>query len=263
MRLTVLTENTAARPDITAEHGLSLYLEIGGRKVLFDMGQTDAFTENARMLGVDLENVDTAVLSHGHYDHGGGLSRFLAINHMAPVYVSPHAFLPHFNRRDSYIGLDPSLREEKRLVFVQRDTPIGDGLELLTAAEKIPLIPIDSAGLTREQAGARIPDDFRHEIYLLIREKGRRILISGCSHRGIGNIVRWFQPDLLVGGFHFKEVPQDEEGRQFLRRAGRSLAQFPTVYYTCHCTGSFAYGILKEEMGDRLGALSAGMTVEL
>ena len=79
MRVTMLLDNIAADPRLVAEHGLSLYLETGDHKILFDAGQSSAFAENAEKLGVDLREVDFAVLSHGHYDHGGGLERFLVI----------------------------------------------------------------------------------------------------------------------------------------------------------------------------------------
>ena len=97
MIIRILTENTTACPELTAEHGLSLYIEANGLRILFDAGQSDAFAENAQRLGVDLSGVDLAVLSHGHYDHGGGLMRFLELNDHAPVYVSSHAFGGHYN----------------------------------------------------------------------------------------------------------------------------------------------------------------------
>ncbi|MBR5633360.1 MAG: MBL fold metallo-hydrolase, partial [Clostridia bacterium] len=80
MKIVCLAENTTSRDDVGAEHGLSLYVEAAGKKILFDMGQTDLFMKNAEKLGVDLSKVDVAVLSHGHYDHGGGLSAFLKVN---------------------------------------------------------------------------------------------------------------------------------------------------------------------------------------
>ena len=79
MKITALTENTSVNENIGAEHGLSLYIETDGHKILFDMGQTDMFERNAKTLCIDLSEVDIAVLSHGHYDHGGGLARFLEI----------------------------------------------------------------------------------------------------------------------------------------------------------------------------------------
>ena len=97
MTITSLLENTAARAGIAAEHGLSLYIETATRRILFDMGQTDLFARNAEALGIDLSRVDLAILSHGHYDHGGGLAAFLEINQTAPVYLTEAAFLPHYN----------------------------------------------------------------------------------------------------------------------------------------------------------------------
>ena len=97
MNLTVLLENTACRDELVAEHGLSLYIEAGGKRILFDTGASPAFADNAEKLGIDLSQVDLCILSHGHYDHGGGIRRFLEINDHAPVYVSRHAFGDYYN----------------------------------------------------------------------------------------------------------------------------------------------------------------------
>lgn len=84
MRITVLIENTCKRSDLNAEHGLSLFIETGGLRILFDTGASRAFADNAAQLGIDLRSVDMAILSHGHYDHGGGIARFLELNFHAP-----------------------------------------------------------------------------------------------------------------------------------------------------------------------------------
>ena len=103
MRIRVLAENTA-KEGFLCEHGLSLLVETdAGRKILFDMGQSDLFAANAKELSLDLASVDTAVLSHGHYDHGGGLSRFLQVNKKAPVYISRYAFGEYYNGQEKYI----------------------------------------------------------------------------------------------------------------------------------------------------------------
>ncbi|MBR2615965.1 MAG: MBL fold metallo-hydrolase, partial [Clostridia bacterium] len=109
MKITVLSENTSSRDCIAAEHGLSLLVETGKLHILFDMGQGDLFWENAKALGMDLATVDLAVLSHGHYDHGGGLERFLRENTTAPVYVHPLAFRPYYHGAERYIGLSDAL----------------------------------------------------------------------------------------------------------------------------------------------------------
>lgn len=255
MKLITLMENTACREGLVCEHGLSLYMETETRKVLFDAGQSGAFVENAEKLGVDLGSVDMAILSHGHYDHGGGLSRFLEVNENAPVYLSRHAFGIHFNAREAYIGLEPGLQKSSRLIFTDGAESLGGGLTLHT----LDVPPADTSGLKVLEEGQLRPEDFRHEQYLLIEEKGRRILISGCSHKGILNIMEAFQPDILIGGFHFMKV----EAAEWLKAAAEELLRYPAVYYTGHCTGQRQFAILKEVMGERLHYLAAGSVLEL
>ncbi|MDO5400972.1 MAG: MBL fold metallo-hydrolase [Eubacteriales bacterium] len=244
MKISVLMENTA-RPGFAAEHGLSLLVETRGQTVLFDMGQTGAFAGNAQLLGIDLAAVDLAVVSHGHYDHGGGLETFLARNRHAPVYVRREAFRPHFHGA-KFIGLDPRLADHPRLVLTEGDLVLPGGLSLVQGQKH----QIDR---TLCVSGGQ-PDDFCHEQHLLVAEGGRKILFSGCSHRGILNIVDQFRPDVLVGGFHLKEVTD----REALEGTARALLAYPTQYYTCHCTGSAQVRVMQEILGDRLGCLSAG-----
>lgn len=255
MKITALTENTTAC-GLPVEHGLSLYIELSGRALLFDMGQTDLFAQNAARLGVDLAAVDIAVLSHGHYDHGGGLRRFLELNQKAPVYISRHAFEPHFNG-ERYIGLDVSLRDSDRLIFTDGVTKIADGITLYSCSDREKVLDLGSFGLNMKQDGKLVPDDFRHEHYLLLEENGKRVLISGCSHRGIINIMEWFKPDVLIGGFHFNKLPLDGA----LRSYAETLASYDTDYYTCHCTGVEQFEYMKRFM-PRLNYLSTGGRVE-
>lgn len=266
MTITSLLENTAARAGIAAEHGLSLYVETATRRILFDMGQTDLFARNAEALGIDLSRVDLAVLSHGHYDHGGGLAAFLEINQTAPVYLTEAAFLPHYNGTQKYIGLDTSLGDHPRLRVVSGDLSLGDGLTLLTPNGRTRNHSLGAFGLTERVGDVFVPDDFRHEQYLLIEElieeplseAGRKVLISGCSHAGILDIVEWFEPDVLVGGFHVSKMALGEE----LTALGEALAAHGTTYYTCHCTGMEQYAFLQKRM-PRLGYLAGGETVDL
>jgi len=253
MRMVTLVENTACRENLEAEHGLSLYLETDRHRILFDAGQSGAFAQNAEKLGIDLSRVDVAVLSHGHYDHGGGLPRFLEINKTAPVWMNPHAFEPHYNAADKYIGLAETLEGNPRIRYSQEIQPIGQRLTLYSS------IPcprgIQPFGLTVWQKNALVPEDFRHEQYLLIEEGGKRILISGCSHRGILNIMAHFRPDVLIGGFHFmKLAPESPE----LEAAAAELLRYPCTYYTGHCTGEEQFETLKTILGSRLHRLTTG-----
>lgn len=255
MKVVTLMENTACREDLCCEHGLSLYLETEKHKILFDAGQSAAFAENAEKLGVDLKKVDFAVLSHGHYDHSGGLEQFLEINETAPVYVSSHAFEPHYSANGRYIGVAPSLENSSRFRSVTENISLAEGISL----HRMDRAPMDTAGLMMEEEGIRKPDDFRHEQYLLLDEGGKRILISGCSHKGILNIMEVFRPDILIGGFHFMKM----EDERLLRAAAEKLLQYDTVYYTGHCTGQMQYDFLKTIMGDKLHYISTGTVLEI
>lgn len=174
MKITSLLENTSHRGDMLTEHGLSLYIETKAHKILFDMGQSDAFAKNAAALGIDLSEADFAVVSHGHYDHGGGLAKFLKINSRVPVYIMRDAFLPHYNAKEKYIGLDAPLASHPRLIFtdnINGKFSIADGITLFScnALERPHAFP--AFGLSEEAEGKRAPDKFLHEQYLQIESE--------------------------------------------------------------------------------------------
>ena len=256
MKITVLTENISHIDGIDAEHGLSLYIETENQKILFDMGQTDLFAKNAESLGINLSEVDIAVLSHGHYDHGGGLRTFLSLNKNAPVYISKYAFEPHYNGTEKYIGLDTDIKDNERLIYTEDTYVISDSLTLYSCNDKEKKHDLGSFGLLLKENGIFIPDDFRHEQYLLIEERGKRVLISGCSHKGIMDITEWFSPDVIVGGFHYSKLPTDEK----LIEYAEYLDTFSTRFYTCHCTGFEQYEYMKEYMS-KLNYVSCGETI--
>ena len=257
MRIISLVENTTSNENLDCEHGLSLYIETNQHKILFDMGQSDLFAENAKKLGLDLSQVDMAILSHGHYDHGGGLKKFLEINSNAPIYISKYAFGQYYNGTEKYIGLDISLQKNERIIFTEGKVKLTEGLTLYHCNDREKNYDLGSFGLNKKVENVFIPDDFLHEQYLCIEENDKKILISGCSHKGILNIVEWFQPDILVGGFHFSKLQLDET----LGSYAKVLGGYDTVYYTCHCTGVMQYRFMKEHM-QRLNYLATGNIIE-
>ena len=258
MYIRVLMENTAAAPSLACEHGLSLYIITGGKKILFDAGQTDAFAENAARLGVDLADVDLCILSHGHYDHSGGLKKFLEINDHAPVYMHRRAAEPHYNGSEKYIGIAEDLQRSSRVIFLDSDCAVGDSLRLCMCSGCAASHPDSTAGMTVKTDAGFVQDPFDHEQYLVIEENGRRIVVSGCSHRGVLNIADWLAPDVFIGGFHFMKLDPAGEGAAFLEEAAHTLLANGCTYYTGHCTGEAAYAFLKARMGGRLHALRAG-----
>ncbi len=253
MRIVSLVENTSHIPGIGAEHGLSLFIQTAGYNILFDMGQSDLFIRNAQTLGIDLQKVDFAVLSHGHYDHGGGLAHFLEINKTAPVYVTPGAFEPHFNAVGKYIGLDASLIGNERLISARHGLLIAPGISLYSGNAHKPLFPAVDGGFCAQHSDELLPDDFSHEQYLMVEHSGKQVLFSGCSHKGIENITAWFAPDILIGGFHFSKFPLDTR----LLQTAQFLNTYSTEFYTCHCTGVDQFSFMKPAM-QRLHYLSCG-----
>ena len=120
MIIKALAENTSVSEEYRAEHGLSIYIETGNHKLLFDTGRGGLFLENAEKMGVDLSKVDTAVISHGHYDHGGGLPYFLEINQTAKIYIHKKAFGDYYSSRPdgtAYIGLDKNFKDHPQIIF--------------------------------------------------------------------------------------------------------------------------------------------------
>ena len=262
MKITALMENTA-KEGLLSEHGLSLFIEWKDRRILFDAGETDGFLKNAEALGIDVGTADLAILSHGHYDHGGGMVHFLEATREIPLYINENAFSPAYSDGEKFIGLDERLKTDPRVIRTGDVHPLGDGLTLLTCNEKGREYPSYGQGLTREINGIQQADDFIHEQYLLIEEDGKRVLISGCSHKGIENIMAWLQPDVLIGGFHFMKLDPDGEGKSDLLRAAKNLSAYETEYYTCHCTGEAPFAFLKQHMGAQLHYLSAGDVIEI
>lgn len=243
MKIISLSENTS-KIGFGTEHGLSLYIEADNKKILFDFGASSLFHKNAQLLGIDLSAIDFAVLSHGHNDHGGGLKYFLDINDRAPVYINSHAFEPHYNAKGEYIGLDTELKSSNRLVFIENELNINDYLTVFNCNNLCPVAPINNCGHTYIKNGVSLPEDYCHEQYLLIKEKENRVLISGCSHKGILNIMDWVKPTHLIGGFHFSKLPLDTE----LKDSTKKLGEYGTKYFTCHCTGEKQFEFMKNHV---------------
>lgn len=269
MIVKVLAENTSASTEFISEHGLSLYIETENNKILFDTGSGSAFAENAKRLGVDLSLVDLAVLSHGHYDHAGGLKTFFNLNSRAEVYVHKEAFAPHYANRSGgekdYIGADQSLLENERFVFCDDSKVIDDELELFAAVGGKRFVPSGNKDLLVKEGDSFRVDPFLHEQNLIVRQGNKTMLVAGCAHRGIVNIVDGFKekfgffPDYVIGGFHLcNRTSGQSESPDNLKRIGRILLETGAEYFTGHCTGIDAYNILKSVMGVKIEYLSTG-----
>jgi len=280
MRVTVLVENTASHDGrLAGEHGLSLYIEHRGLNILHDAGATGLFADNAATLGIDLSRVDIAVLSHGHYDHGGGLARFLGANGRARVYLARSAMEPH------YAGLPDERREigvkagelhpyRGRLRFVDADVVASPGVHLITRIGKVHPWVAFNRSLGSLDNGQVVPDDLSHELAMVVEMADGIVVFTGCGHQGVLNMVDASsarfegQPILaVIGGFHLGGVPGKNlyvESDESVRRVGEGLlARGVRMTWTGHCTGERAGRILRKVMGDRVALLRTGLVIDL
>lgn len=274
MKVTVLLENTACAGGIKAAHGLSLYLETPAHRILFDMGPNAAFAENAQTLGVDLERVDIAFLSHGHYDHAGGLDLFCRRNSAAKIYMHPGALGSYWSTgrgEPRYIGVDQAGRAHRDRFVLCGDGQVIDGELRVFSDIRTADYPTSANLSLKERTEEELrPDPFLHEMDLLVTAEGKTVLVAGCAHRGVVNILRRAEellgrsPDYLFSGFHlYNPATGQPEPEELLRAVAEELAARPTRYFTGHCTGEAAFSVLKERLGDQLSYMGGGMTFAL
>ena len=274
MIIKTLVENTSISKDFDSEHGLSLFIETNGRKILFDVGASELFLKNAKKLNVNISDVDYLIISHGHCDHGGGLRMFLKENTKAEVFIQCFAFEKYHalcpNDTLEFIGLEEELKQNRQIVFTSDRFFISKGIQVFSNTIQRELRPKSNSGLLIEQNGQMMNDTFAHEQNLIIEEEGKMLLVTGCAHNGIVNILKHFHdlkgrmPDYVIGGFHLSSRSSGEnENFETIDKISRFLIDIKAKYYTCHCTGLEPYNRLKAVMGDSIDYLSAGSEITI
>jgi len=280
MKITVLIENGICRIDshhLKPEHGISLYIETSQEKILFDVGKSDRFYQNALQLGVDISAVDKLFISHGHFDHGGGLAKFLELNTKAKVYLHRKATGKYYAKLlgfiPFYIGLNQKIiaQHKDRFVFIEEDTSVNANVFVLqNFAHHFPM-PKGNASLYTKENNRWEKDMFSHEIVLVLKENDQHIIFTGCSHSGIINMYNKAKKYLnnadikaVLGGFHIHNpVTKRNEPKDYLDRLRDELQQTGAVYYTGHCTGEKNFQYLKTYLGDRLQSMHTGAVIDL
>ena len=268
MRIINLIENTEGSRGCLFEHGLSFYIETKKHKMLLDTGASDAFVKNADKLGINLCQVDHVVLSHGHYDHAGGVLEFVKRNQSATIWLQRTALGEHY-RKDSevekYIGMDKRIAELSQLRFVEEYAKLDDGITLFANVTGRKLWPSGNLDLKLKDGDHFLQDHFGHEQCLVIEEEGKRVLLSGCAHNGILNILEKYRglygkaPDAVISGFHMmKKTGYTKEDREVVKEIARELTKWNTTFYTGHCTGEEPFKVMKEYMGEQLVYVHSG-----
>jgi 7,8-dihydropterin-6-yl-methyl-4-(beta-D-ribofuranosyl)aminobenzene 5'-phosphate synthase len=268
--LSVLSENTARGLGILGEHGLSFWLDTGTHRVLFDTGQGMALIPNARRLGIDLSRADAIVVSHGHYDHVGGLADALAAAPSAVLHLHPAATRPKFSgsggpapgRRISLPWLEAeSFRTPQRTVImssIPREIVPG-----VWSTGEIPRTNDfeDTGGPFFLDEELTRPDPLLDEQSLYFATSSGLVMLCGCAHAGVINTIRHVAHlthgaplHLVLGGWHLENATprRMDETVNALRRT-----PVPRIAF-CHCTGAAASRRLWQEFPERCLPLHSG-----
>ncbi len=273
MKVTVLNENTVYRQGLLAEHGLSVLIETDRYRYLFDTGQSDVFLKNARAMGVTLEGLDGVILSHGHYDHTGGLPYLL--DEGVPVYVGEGAFLPKIHKKQNVhrqIGI-PWGRERLapgQLHLIKDKTKIAEAVFLLPKVPyQVDFEPPDDSFFLEEKTEEGLccrPDLMEDEQILVIRTDKGLSLFMGCCHMGIINCIRYVQEQFagehiysILAGMHLMGAAEARVDRTL-----EALKELEVdVLLPVHCTGLSNIARMRWEMPEKCRLAVCGSVVTL
>ena len=262
---------------VKPEHGLSIHIELKNTSVLFDVGQSDQFAKNAEILGIDLSKVEILVISHGHFDHGGGLRTFFELNDQAKVYMHREAVKEHYTKIFGLfpykIGLDKRIVKEfsNRIIYIDDNFSIEEDCILITDFPGHFPQPTGNLSLYEKEGSRKVHDSFKHEIALLINENNHSTLFTGCSHSGIVNMIAKSQEendgskiDYVFGGFHtHNPISKKNESQVYLNNLSVEMEKTGSIFYTGHCTGKTNLEYLSGLLVNKIKPMNTGDRIEI
>jgi Metal-dependent hydrolases of the beta-lactamase superfamily II len=270
IRITIMVDNRA-NEGLLAEHGLSVWIEAAGRRLLFDTGQGPALSKNAGQLGVDLHSADTLILSHGHYDHTGGVPLIVESASAVHVYCHPAVKNPRYAIRNGAtrtIDMPKSARlalervPPERLHWTTRPIEIAPGIGLSGPIPRLTDYE-DVGGPFFVDAEGRRSDPIDDDLALWIRTDRGLVVVVGCGHAGLINILTHVRRvsgishiHAVLGGFHLLEASE----ARVERTIGALTELGVDLLIPCHCTGDRAVETLSRTLGERVRLGSAGAT---
>lgn len=259
IKIVVLNDNRCNNEKFDFEHGISLYIEAYGKKILFDCGQTDIFIKNAKKLDIDLEKLDVIVLSHGDYDHGNGLKY---IDMKKDLICHPDFKLIRISKRT---GNDNGLNQTREELIAKFN--LIESVKPYDICEEIVFLGQIDRKNNFEQ-GEKLPafdekgDTYKHldDSGIAIKTEKGLVVISGCSHSGICNTVEYAKKitgdnrvAAVMGGFHLKEV--DECTIKTIEYMKQNNVN---VIYLAHCTSDIVCKEFLEQMPNKAVIIETG-----
>jgi 7,8-dihydropterin-6-yl-methyl-4-(beta-D-ribofuranosyl)aminobenzene 5'-phosphate synthase len=273
LRITVLVEDAVGKRGLLAEHGLSFLIEKGRNKFLFDTGQGLALRHNAEKLNVDLKTINAVVLSHGHYDHTGGLTFALNGMNCPRLYVHPEAFSLKYARNPDgsarEVGMTAGNKitagELSEIVFVEEKTMIAPGLFLTGPIPRTPGFE-DTGDAFFKDPECQIPDDLPDDQALFTETKNGTAVILGCAHSGVINTLRYIQTltdnhpiHTVIGGMHLLNASPER-----MDQTVAELRRFNVQrLIPCHCTGFAAIVRLWNEFPGKCETCPSGTVIQI
>ncbi len=268
--VTLLSDNRAAY-GLEAEHGLSLWIEVAGHKILFDTGRGEAMLNNAKTLGIGLGLADGVVLSHGHYDHTGNVSKALERAGHARLYLHPDAVRARYSIHDSPkpIGMPKASAEaiqalpEARRCRVTTPWALAEGVMLTGPVPRVTAYE-DTGGPFFLEAEGQHADTIPDDLSLWVQTHAGLVICLGCCHAGIINTLRHItglagdsRIVAVIGGMHLLHANEER-----LERTAEALKEYTIPHLLpCHCTGDAAMEFLAQRLGHSVQPGYAGMKI--
>ncbi|MCR4790865.1 MAG: MBL fold metallo-hydrolase [Treponemataceae bacterium] len=273
--ITVLLENSTAKAGLLHAHGLSIIIHTNEQDVLLDTGPNSFFIKNAQLMNVNLDKVETLLLSHAHYDHTGGLKAFCKINEHAQIVMentNGDKYYHLYPRLKKFIGLKAPRKIYKKIRKLVNPAQITCDSWFIPYTVSSYGKPSKNQGLVKKTRTGFVKDNFSHEGIYVIDDQGQLVIFNSCSHGGVINAIesaRDFFPNKRVrsyiGGFHFPykkgEEIHPEDIRNLEELIDYAKLQPEIKFYTGHCTGLPVIDYLKNALGkDRINYLQTGLS---
>jgi len=275
LKITILAENSVVVPfDVIGEHGFSAFVEMEGFNFLFDTGQGKALVNNAIALKKDLSSIKFLYLSHGHYDHTGGMVDLLKIKSPLDVYAHPDIFLERYWIKDNeqkYIGMPFSKAYLKSLgsnfIFHKDFQEIAKNVfSSGEVARKTTFEKIDKEMKIKKETGEFVQDQILDDYSIAIKTRKGLVIILGCAHSGIVNILNHFiekteekEIYAVLGGTHLG-FANEEQIQETIKVLDKYNIQKLGV---SHCTGLSVSAKLFGKLKERFFFASVGSCLEI